>query len=53
MINGKKIIVVMPAYNASQTLERTYNEIPSIVDQVILVDDFSSDEHLLWPKKLV
>jgi glycosyltransferase involved in cell wall biosynthesis len=44
MINGKKIVVVMPAYNAERTLERTYDEIPhSIVDQIILVDDGSSD----------
>lgn len=45
MINGKRIVVVMPAYNAEQTLERTYAEIPhNIVDEVILVDDHSSDE---------
>ena len=44
MINNKKIIVVMPAYNAERTLQQTYNEIPfSIVDKVILVDDFSTD----------
>lgn len=44
MINGKKVIVVMPAYNAEQTLEKTYNEIPfEIVDDVVLVDDKSSD----------
>lgn len=44
MINGKKIIVVMPAYNAELTLEKTYNEIPfEIVDDVVLVDDKSSD----------
>jgi len=44
MINGKKIIVVMPAYNAEQTLEQTYKEIPfDIVDDVILVDDCSKD----------
>ncbi len=44
MINGKKIVVVMPAYNASQTLSRTYGEIPfDIVDEVILVDDHSKD----------
>ena len=44
MIKGKKVIVVMPAYNASETLERTYNEIPhEIVDEVILVDDASKD----------
>jgi glycosyltransferase involved in cell wall biosynthesis len=45
MINNKKIIVVMPAYNADKTLEKTYRELPfSIVDEVILVDDCSSDE---------
>ena len=44
MINGKKIVVVMPAYNAEKTLEQTYNEIPfDIVDEVILTDDFSKD----------
>ena len=44
MINGKKIIVVLPAYNAGQTLEITFNEIPSdIVDDVVLVDDLSRD----------
>lgn len=44
MINNKKIIVVLPAYNAELTLERTYNEIPfDIVDDVILVDDNSKD----------
>ena len=45
MINGKKIVVVLPAYNASQTLEMTYNEIPfEFVDDVVLVDDASRDE---------
>jgi glycosyltransferase involved in cell wall biosynthesis len=44
MLLNKKIIVVLPAYNASQTLEKTYGEIPfDIVDEVILVDDASSD----------
>lgn len=44
MINDKKIVVVMPAYNAVKTLEKTYSEMPlQIVDEVILVDDFSSD----------
>ncbi len=53
MINGKKIIVVMPAYNASQTLGRTYKEIPhTIVDQIILVDDFSSDDTAKIAKKI-
>lgn len=44
MYNGKKVVIVMPAYRASLTLERTYNEIPfDIVDEVILVDDYSPD----------
>lgn len=44
MINGKRVAVVLPAYNADRTLERTYNEIDfSIVDDVILVDDCSKD----------
>ncbi|MCD4813690.1 glycosyltransferase family 2 protein [bacterium] len=45
MINGKKIAVVLPAYNASKTLETTYHEIPkNIVDECILVDDHSIDQ---------
>jgi len=45
MINGRKVVVVLPAYNAAKTLEITYNEIDfSIVDEVILVDDKSKDE---------
>lgn len=44
MLNGKKIVVVMPAYNAARTVRQTYDEIPhEIVDAVILVDDKSSD----------
>lgn len=44
MINGKKIVVVLPAYNAALTLKRTYEEIPfDIVDDVVLVDDHSKD----------
>jgi glycosyltransferase involved in cell wall biosynthesis len=44
MFNGKKVIVVMPAYRAALTLERTYREIPfDLVDDVILVDDASPD----------
>lgn len=44
MINGKKVVVVMPAYNAAQTLRRTYEEIPHhIVDEILLVDDASQD----------
>lgn len=46
MLKDKKVIVVMPAYNAAQTLRRTYDEVMAqeIVDQVILVDDASCDE---------
>ena len=44
MINGKKIVVVLPAYNAALTLKKTYDEIPfDIVDDVVLVDDHSKD----------
>ena len=44
MLKGKKIVVVLPAYNAELTLKRTYDEIPfDIVDDVVLVDDCSSD----------
>lgn len=44
MYNNKKIVVVLPAYNAALTLEQTYREIPfDIVDEVILCDDASSD----------
>jgi glycosyltransferase involved in cell wall biosynthesis len=44
MIHGKRVVVVLPAYNAEKTLKQTYAEIPhEIVDEVILVDDASSD----------
>jgi glycosyltransferase involved in cell wall biosynthesis len=44
MINNKKVVVVLPAYNAAKTLEITYSEIDfNIVDDVILVDDLSKD----------
>ena len=53
MLNGKKIVVVLPAYNASATLEKTYNEIPfDIVDEVVLVDDASSDETIEVGRKI-
>ncbi len=53
MISGKKIIVVMPAYNAELTLERTVNMIPfDIVDDVILTDDYSSDNTIKVAKSL-
>ena len=45
MLNGKKIIVVMPAYNAAKTLAKTVAAIPrGVVDEILLVDDASSDE---------
>ncbi len=44
MINGKRIAVVMPAYNAEKTLEATVSELPDLVDIRILVDDSSSDQ---------
>ena len=53
MINNKKVVVVMPAYNAGMTLEQTYREIPKdLVDEVILVDDASKDETVQVAKRL-
>jgi glycosyltransferase involved in cell wall biosynthesis len=47
MIKGQKVVVVLPAYNAAKTLKQTYADIDrTIVDEVILVDDASSDETL-------
>lgn len=45
MISGQKLCVVLPAYNASKTLEQTYRELPkTLIDEILLVDDKSSDE---------
>ena len=53
MLEGKKIIVVMPAYNAEKTLKDTYNEIPmGIVDEILLVDDHSEDMTVEVSKQL-
>lgn len=53
MLNNKKIVVVLPAYNAALTLEKTYNEIPfDIVDEIVLVDDASKDETVSVGKQL-
>lgn len=53
MLAGKRIAVVMPAYNAAQTLSQTLNEIPSdLVDDIILVDDFSQDDTVKLAHKL-
>ncbi len=53
MIYKKKIVVIMPAYNAAKTLEKTYSEIPfDIVDDVILTDDLSSDKTVEIAKEI-
>ena len=53
MLNGKKVIVVLPAYNAEKTLYQTYNEVPmDIVDKVLMVDDHSIDETVKLAKKM-
>jgi glycosyltransferase involved in cell wall biosynthesis len=52
MINGKRIAVVMPAYNAEKTLERTVRELPDVVDIKILVDDSSTDKTAALAKSL-
>jgi len=53
MLHGKRIVVVLPAYNAARTLEKTYSEIPhDIVDQVILTDDGSNDETVAIAQRL-
>ena len=53
MYRNKKVIVVLPAYNAAKTLEKTYREIPfPLVDEVILCDDFSTDDTVEVAKKL-
>lgn len=53
MIKGKKVVVILPAYNAEKTLEQTYREIPfDIVDEVVLTDDKSSDHTVDLAKRL-
>lgn len=52
MINGKRIAVVMPAYNAEKTLEQTVRELPDVVDIKILVDDSSNDKTALLSESL-
>lgn len=53
MINNKKIVVVLPVFNAEMTLEKTFQKIPfDIVDEVILVDDYSSDKTLKKAEKI-
>lgn len=52
MINGKRIAVVLPAYNAEKTLEATVRELPDLVDVCILVDDHSSDRTVQIAQRL-
>src|SRR3989344_6988271 len=53
VLHGKKIVVVMPAYNAEQTLVATHREIPhDFVDEVILVDDGSNDNTAALSRRL-
>jgi glycosyltransferase involved in cell wall biosynthesis len=53
MYNGKKVVVVLPAYNAALTLEKTISEIPmNVVDELVLVDDNSSDNSIEVAQRL-
>jgi glycosyltransferase involved in cell wall biosynthesis len=53
MYKGKKVVVVLPAYNAALTLEKTYSEIPfELVDEVILCDDASKDNTVELARKI-
>jgi len=52
VINGHRVIVVLPAYNAAKTLQATVAELPDTVDQTILVDDESSDETVSLARSL-
>ncbi len=52
MINGKRIVVVLPAFNAEKTLEATVRELPDLVDECILVDDSSHDQTVAVARRL-
>ncbi len=53
MIEGRRIVVVMPAYNAEKTVEQTYRDLPlDVVDDVVLVDDGSHDETVDYANRL-
>jgi glycosyltransferase involved in cell wall biosynthesis len=53
LFHDKKIVIVMPAYNAAQTIERTYAEIPlDLVDEVVVIDDASADATVAVARRL-
>lgn len=53
MLKGHKVVVVMPAYNAARTLERTVSEVPrEVVDEIVLVDDHSRDDTAAIARRL-
>ncbi|MBW2698200.1 MAG: glycosyltransferase family 2 protein [Deltaproteobacteria bacterium] len=53
MFHGKKIVIVMPAYNAARTIEKTYREIPmDLVDEIVVTDDASPDETVEVARRL-
>ena len=53
MYNGKKVVVVLPAYNAALTMEKTIAEIPmDVVDDLVLVDDNSTDNSIEVAQKI-
>ena len=52
MIEGRKLVLVMPAYNAEATLAQTVAEVPAMVDQIIVVDDGSSDRTVELARQL-
>ena len=53
MFHGKKIVIVMPAYNAARTIEKTYREIPmDLVDEVVVTDDASPDDTVEIARRL-
>jgi len=52
-VDGKRVVVVMPAYNAALTLARTYSEVPlDVVDEVLLIDDASHDDTVVVARRL-
>ena len=52
MLDGKRIVVVMPAYRAGRTLEATVRDLPGIVDDIVLVDDASDDDTVAIARSL-